>query len=31
VVALDVEGSGFAFVGIERTPGDTFDFFLVDG
>jgi hypothetical protein len=31
VVALDVKGSGLAFVGIERTAGDTVNFFVVDG
>ena len=31
VVALDVERSGLAFVGIERTAGDTVNFFVVDG
>lgn len=31
MVALDVKGSGLAFVGIERTAGDTVNFFVVDG
>ena len=31
MVALDVKGSGLAFVGIERTARDTVNFFVVDG
>src|SRR5579872_4421387 len=30
VVALDVEGPGLAFVGIDRTAGDAFDLALID-
>ena len=29
MVALDVERSGLAFVGIERTAGDSVNFFVV--
>ncbi len=31
VVALDVEGAGFGFVGVEGSTGDAFDLLLVNG